>query len=43
MWDNTDILRWLALNNLEDFRKSFYNNGYNGTHLFKIDTRSFIV
>ena len=42
-WDNADILQWLALNKLEDFRKSFYNNGYNGTHLFKIDTKSFIV
>ena len=35
------MLQWLNLNGFEDFHKSFYNNGFTGKEIFRVDIMSF--
>ena len=40
-WDTIDLIKWLSCNNYEEFHKSFYNNGFTGKDIFRIDVMSF--
>jgi glutamine cyclotransferase len=42
-WSNADAMQWLKLNKLEEFKKSFYANGFSGKEIFQIHPQDYSV
>ena len=42
-WDAVDLIKWLNLNGFDEFVKNFYDNGFTGKELFRIDIMHYTV
>ena len=42
-WDAVDLIKWLNLNDFGEFVKNFYDNGFTGKELFRIDIMHYTV
>ncbi|EDQ84591.1 uncharacterized protein MONBRDRAFT_39221 [Monosiga brevicollis MX1] len=40
-WETSDVLRWLKLHQLDDFKEKFYNNGFVGRQIIALRAEDF--
>lgn len=43
LWNTSEVLRWLKLSELDDFKDAFYANGFDGPKLLALNAMSFKV